>query len=225
MAALTLNLLVEQQLAQQERARDPVKIVAAIGIGLLAATVGIGVYVGHQAEQKRNAADALQAEWEKLQIKQTSMAGSDTKALKTLADDLMVIHLTRPVYAAQLALVKDVIPETVQLTAIDFKLVSEAAESRAPAKGAGDGEAPAKARPSRPVMKDHVELVLNGVATSPRPELEVDQFLKSLREHPVFGKVVREFRLRSIARSSSPGESASLPSAIFVIECLYKEAQ
>ena len=42
MTAITLNLLAEEQLAQVARARDPLKILVAVGLGVLSLLVACG---------------------------------------------------------------------------------------------------------------------------------------------------------------------------------------
>ena len=42
MTAITLNLLAEEQLAQEARARDPVKLFIAVGLGVLTMVVALG---------------------------------------------------------------------------------------------------------------------------------------------------------------------------------------
>ena len=42
MMTITLNLLAEEQLAQEARARDPVKLFIAVGLGILTLAVALG---------------------------------------------------------------------------------------------------------------------------------------------------------------------------------------
>jgi hypothetical protein len=45
---ITLNLLAEEQLAQEARARDPVKLFVVVGLGILTIAVALGgMLVGH----------------------------------------------------------------------------------------------------------------------------------------------------------------------------------
>ena len=60
---------------------------------------------------------------------------------------------------------------------------------------------------------------------SGRPEIEVDNFLQTLRSDAAFVERVQQVQLRSIARApvSSDAAAASVPAAQFVIECRYKD--
>jgi hypothetical protein len=102
------------------------------------------------------------------------------------------------------------------LTRIGFTLAIETT-------GGDSGEAEGK----HPVRKQskHLALRLEGAASSARPELEVDQFLKSLRGDTRFGALVEDIQLRSIARAADDANKTGrrLPAVSFVIECSYKE--
>ena len=63
---------------------------------------------------------------------------------------------------------------------------------------------------------------MDGVASSSRPELEVDQFLKALRSNARFSALVEDIQLRSISRMSSDKAGQTITGASFVIECWYK---
>jgi hypothetical protein len=84
----------------------------------------------------------------------------------------------------------------------------------------GDGK-----RVARPKSIERVVLRLEGVASSSRPELEVDQFLQTLRNDARFSAVVEDIQLRSISRAfNDMGKTGqALPTANFTIECRYKE--
>ena len=137
-----------------------------------------------------------------------------------LANELVAMNRSRVVVAPQLALVKDIIPSSVQLTHINFALATETIGG----EGGGDEGGESK-HPSHPKQIKHLVLQLEGTAASARPELEVDQFLKLLREDPRFGALVEDIQLRSIARTTSDADKASgaVPAVSFTIECWYKE--
>jgi hypothetical protein len=68
-------------------------------------------------------------------------------------------------------------------------------------------------------------LRLEGVASSSRPELEVDQFITTLRADRRFSAAVEDIQLRSISRVSRDSDKTGGASsaAKFVIECWYKD--
>lgn len=66
MTAITLNLLAEEQLAQEARARDPVKLFIAVGLGVLTMVVALGGVLSAVVIQKRSELGGLQSKWDKM---------------------------------------------------------------------------------------------------------------------------------------------------------------
>ncbi|MGO9443702.1 MAG: hypothetical protein ACLPXB_02875, partial [Thiobacillaceae bacterium] len=64
MTAITLNLLAEEQLAQEARARDPVKLFIAVGLGVLTMVVALGGVLSAVVIQKRSELGGLQSKWD-----------------------------------------------------------------------------------------------------------------------------------------------------------------
>jgi len=121
--------------------------------------------------------------------------------------------------APQLALVKDLVVPSVQLTEVDFAL---SMDSPGPDLAAEDvGEAPLKGRPKK---VQRLVLRLDGKAFDSQPELEVDRFLKLLRDDARFGQLIEDIQLRSIGRVKETDKAGnSREAASFSIECWYKE--
>jgi len=227
MTAITLNLLAEEQFAQRAESRDPVKVALAIGIGLFALTVLAGMFVAHLAEKRGRDADALQSKLDSLSATQSGATGGDTKTLKSLADDIVAINQNRQLYAKQLALIKDLVPNAIELTRINFGLGVDTQDDAAPVESAAPtgGEKDKGARLPRPKIVEHLSLRLEGRAICSRPEIEVDQYIQTLRSDATFGSYVKDIKLRSIARGGFGGSSEAPggASVSFVIECQYKE--
>jgi hypothetical protein len=212
--------LVQEELTQRAQARDPVKLAVIISTILVIITALIGVLLGRMASNKTEMAAALQAKWDKIQVQQSKSGATDTKALRSTAEDYLTFNKTRPLYAPQLALIKELIPDSIQLSAIRFSQVTETvAPSALPTAGLSEAKA---ARMAKPKTIERQSLGLEGTTAGARPEIEVDLFIKSLRAHPVFGNQVSDVRLRSITRS---GGAAGVPSVTFVIDCAFKEAK
>lgn len=221
MTPIRFNLLAEEQLAEKRSARDPVKVAIASGIALVAIAVGIGTLISLQASQVQKKESGLQAQWEKLSAPEARRASEELMAAKALAEDLVLIGNKRPLYAPQLAILKDVIPETIQLMRAVYVLN---VESQQDAPMVPDGNA--KPRPRRTVFRQRVTLQLEGRATSARPEIEVDDFIQTLKTHPSLTNMITGVQLRSISRISKAGDGTSggtTPQAAFVIDCQYKE--
>jgi hypothetical protein len=222
MTAITLNLLVEEQMAQDAQARDPVKLVAACGICAITVAVLLGMVVSRFTARRTAEAEALQAKWSKLESN-PSAAIDTTKSYKALAEDIHAINHTRPLYASQLAVIKDVVPETIRLTQINFTFVTEdpTASPELPPPGENGGK---PARKPQTKVRQRLALVLTGQAESARPEIAVDEFIKKMQAYPALSNVVDEVRLRSIARTAVPTDVAEkkAPTTLFSIECQYK---
>ena len=230
MIAITLNLLAEELQAEQARARDPLKVGIAIGASLVAITVAVGAVLGFMANKKHSEVAALQVKWDEHQGK---LAGPSAgfAAVKNQAETLMAINHARILCAPQLALIKDLVPETINLNRLGFTLITEVSQAGVPpadtpAASADPDTSKAKARrPAGPGGRRHLVLQIEGKAISPRPEIEVDKFIQSLHATPTFNDQVTQIQLRSIARATGGGEAGTgaMPSAFFVIECQFKE--
>jgi hypothetical protein len=226
--AITLNLLAEEQLAEQASARDPFKTAVAIGIAIITLVVMSGSILYVIAGQTKTEAGALQARLDTLLSSEAAAGEPDFRSIKALADDIIALNHTRPLYAHQLALIKDLMPESIQLSHITFTLsVDVQTEARAEA---GGEENTTKERPRRtvaPKTSTHLILQMTGEAVSNRPELEVDTFMQILRNDAAFNERVKQIQLLSIARppASAGSERGAKLSTQFIIECQYKESK
>ena len=230
MTAIMLNLLAEEQQAQQASARDPVKTTVAIAAVLLSCTFLAGTVLSVLAGQKRSEAQGWQTSLEKLTQTQQKNPGSDFPTVSAAAEALLAINRARQLCAPQLALVKDLMPESINPTRLSFTMITQAREPDAAQMAqAFDSEksgAPKVRHPAAAKNIDRLVLLIEGKATSARPEIEVDQYIQSLRADKAVSGQVQQIQLRSIARAAAPadaGKAAAMPSAVFVIECQYKE--
>ena len=217
MTAITLNLLAEEQQAQVARAHDPLKILIALGLTLLSIVVACGSILSVIRGQKSAELQALEAQWKKTVNIDNGAAFQRTRAL---AEEIIALNHARVLMAPQLAMVKDLIPSTIQLAQLNFALAIETITPDTHGDESGDAK-----RTAHPKSIERLVLRLEGVASSSRPELEVDQFLRTLRNDARFSAVVEDIQLRSISRvfnnTGKPGQA--LPTANFTIECRYKE--
>ncbi|HUI08164.1 MAG TPA: hypothetical protein VL486_14280 [Verrucomicrobiae bacterium] len=217
MTAITLNLLAEEQQVQEERARDPFKIFIAIGLTLLATAVACGSTLSVMQGQKRAELQKLETQWEKMN--QASEQEGEFQRTRALAEEIVALNHSRMLLAPQLAMVKDLIPPTVQLSHLNF-----AVETANISSAAENGEGTKRARPKQ---IERLVLLMDGTARSERPELELDRFLRVLRTDARFSAVVDDIQLRSISRDSGNSDKMNRgpASVAFVIECRYKERE
>ena len=223
--AITLNLLAEEQLAERAQAHDPFRITLSASISVVLLTAIAGALVTHSATAKKVELSALQAKLDGLSLTPSDPTSGDTKSLKSVADDLAAINHSRTLYAQQLAVIKDLVPASIQLVRMSFQLTLESPDSGVPTDAPAEGGAEQiKTVRHKSKSLEHLTLQLDGKAISGRPEIEVDQFIKLLRDNAVFSSQVKDIKLRSIARAASPPDAtaATLASASFVIECQYK---
>ena len=217
MTAITLNLLAEEQQVQEERARDPFKILIAIGLTLLTLVVGWGSTLSVMQGQKRAELQRLETQWEKMN--HGGEQEGEFQRIRVLAEEIVALNHSRILIAPQLAVVKDLIPPTVQLSQMNFAM--ETANIAAGAEDTTGG------RRARPKQVERLVLRMEGTVHSGRPELELDQFLQTLRSNAAFSAVVDDIQLRSISRASINPDKVGHGSATvtFVIECRYKEKE
>ena len=209
MTAITLNLLAEEQLAQEARARDPVKLFIAVGLGVLTMVVALGGVLSAVVIQKRSELGGLQSKWDKMN--EGGVEESAVQKLNTSAGEIVAINHSRILIAPQLALVKDLIPPSVELTQLAFAMSLDNPGSD------GDGG-------GHPRKSQRLVVRLDGKAFGSQPELEVDRFLKLLRSDARFSPLVEDIQLRSIARAAETDKSGiTRDAASFSIECWYKE--
>lgn len=215
MTAITLNLLAEEQQVQEDRARDPFKIFIAIGLTLLTIVVAWGSMLSVMQGQKRAELLKLETQWE--QMNHASEQEGEFLRTRALAEEIVALNHSRILMAPQLAMVKDLIPPTVQLSQLNFAV--ETANI-----GAEDISGGKRARPKQ---IERLMLRMEGTAHSDRPELELDQFLRTLRNNPQFSAAVNDIQLRAISRASITADKTGrgLASVTFVIECRYKEKE
>ena len=217
MTAITLNLLAEEQLAQEARARDPNKLFTAIGLGALTVAVAWGGILSAVLMQRRTELQGLDAQWKKMNA--VGGGEGEFQAVNAAAEEIMTLNHSRMLMAPQLALVKDLIPPSVKLSQLGFALSVETID----AGGGGGEDGPDSKHPSHAKRIERLVVRLEGMASSSRPELEVDQFLKSLRSDARFSALVEDIQLRSISRTSGDKAGQTLTGANFTIECWYKE--
>jgi hypothetical protein len=217
MTVITLNLLAEEQRVQEERARDPIKIFIAVGLTLLAMMVASGSALSVVQGQKRVELQRLEAQWEK--ISQAGGKESQFQNTRALAEEIIALNHSRTLMAPQLSLVKDLIPATVRLSQLSFT-----------AEATAIGPSPEDIAGGKRVYPKQVErlvLRMEGKVFGTHPELELDQFLQTLRSNTRFSAFVDDIQLRAISRTSSDAEKTGHGplSVTFVIECRYKEKE
>jgi|GEM_PF-1064506 len=225
---IIINLLAEEQQAEQDRARDPFKLSLAIGIGAIALVTAVSVLLPMFAVNYRIQAAKLRKECQDLETEQTAGEGGPLRALKEQADDFLEINRSRRLCAPQLALIKNLMPDSIQLTHFSLVTTIETeAAGGSPADESAEGKQPKRA--ARPKTVEQVSLRLEGKAISsrPQPELEATAFQQILETNAAFQAYVKKVELRSVSGTGTTTEDGDTGPYVaqFVIDCQYKERQ
>ena len=191
---IIINLLAEEQQALQDRARDPFKVSLAVGLGALALVTAVSVLLPVFTANYRIQAAKLRKERQDLEAQQTAGEGGSLLAIKEMADDLFEINRSRRLCAPQLALIKDLVPDSIQLTRLNLLTTIETEESGGPPADESVEGKPKRA--SRPKTVERVVLRLEGRAMSsrPQPELEATAFQQILETNAAFQAYVKKGR-------------------------------
>jgi hypothetical protein len=222
MTAITLNLLAEEQIALQRRARDPFKIVLAIGVALVTLAVGAGALLSLLVSRRDVAVSQLDARLKSLGEGEIAEKEVIFQYHKSLAEDIVTVNRSRVLFAAHMATVKDVVPDNVQLMNFGLAVATETAQPVPVVDNGDDTDKPK--RPVRGKTTERLVLKLDGRAFGTVPALAVDDFQRLLREDPVLGPQLQDVQLRSFASTGGgPDGQAGPPSAVFVIDCFFKE--
>src|ERR1017187_2029898 len=102
MTAITLNLLAEEQLAQEARARDPIKLFIAIGLAALTLAVAWGGVLSAMLMQRRTELQGLDAQWKKMNA--VGAGEGEFQAIGAAAEEITTLNRSRVLMAPQLAL-------------------------------------------------------------------------------------------------------------------------
>ena len=219
---IIINLLVEEEQAARARGRDPVKLLIVISTGLLAVVLAIGGAMSGLARRSGAALNNLEQQWQELAKLQTSGSVGSYRVLNQWTGDLLAINQSRRLCAPQLALIKDLVPDFIQLTRLS--LVTTAVTrtpTTLPAEDAVVGKA--KITQGMPLAEQLLTLQLEGKVVSVHPEEDVAIFRQNLETNATFGAQIQQVQLRSYGRISGPTERGGSVVGQFVIECQYKE--
>ena len=222
MNPIIINLLAREEQAEQARARDPVKVLIVISTLLLAIVVGIGGVLFGLALHSGVDLKGLEHRRTELEKQQTSGNIGAFLALKQWSGDLLEINQARRLFAPQLALIKDLVPDCIQLSRLTL---ATTAVVRAPTGPTPEGmdDVKAKIASRAPPASQVVVLQLEGKVISPHPEDAMASFRRDLETNGTFGAQIQQVKLRSYMRVSSPTERGGSVVGQFVLECQYKE--
>ena len=220
MKLIIINLLAEEEQAEQARARDPVKILAALSMGLLAMVVAIGGVLAGVALRSGVALNEVERQLQTLEKQQTSGTIGAYRSLKQWTDDLLEINQSRQLYAPQLALIKNLVPDFIQLTRLSLVTTVVAHPPVAPPAATN---IKAQLAQRSPPTTQVLTLQLEGKVISARPEEDVANFRRALETDATLSAQIQQVQLRSFGRMTGQSERNGSVVGQFVIECLYKE--
>jgi Tfp pilus assembly protein PilN len=215
---IRINLLEEEQKQKLARKRDPMMLAIRLGGLAVVAVLVYSLILYAREKSLKEQLTALKNDWSLQEVKFAKVDGEIKNLQQTFVKTELLktcIH-NRFLWAPQLELYKDVIPNTVQIT----RLVGHR-EIVTPAPPTSS-----KAPPVFPMEVVHV--TLEGVADGPRPELAVQNFLTKLKSDQKLSAYVEEVKLVSLNRGGSTGKGENesgidQANARFVIEIQYKQ--
>jgi hypothetical protein len=224
MRPIHLNLLAEEELAEAASKHDPVRVAISIAGVLLLLVATTGAATNWWVARVKNQADQLQAQRGKLLAAQSDEGPGDLRAWKGFADDAVAMNQSRSLFAPQLALLKELVPDTIQLGRFNISVSTESAPVVQAVQPGDKGAAPR--RLARALNTERVTLQMDGKAEAVRPDIVVKEFIDTIKQHPQLKDIIETVDLRSINVEVGPpplsGETR--PSvARFVIECRYRE--
>jgi hypothetical protein len=221
--SIIINLLVEEELAQAARARDPVKLMIAINTAVLALVVAVGGVFSGMAMRSGVAVKLAEAKLHELEKQQTSGSVGAYLSLKQWTDDLIELNQSRRLCAPQLALLKDLIPDYIQIVRLTLTTVAVVRAPAAPPPEAGQDDVKAKIAARAAPAAQLAVLLLDGKIISTHPEDDLANFRKILESDPLFSAQIQLVKLRSYGRVSGPAERGGPITGQFVFECQFKE--
>lgn len=224
MRPVYLNLLVEEELAESASKHDPVRVAISIAGVLLLLVATAGAATSWWVGRIKNQADQLQAQRDKLLGTQSDEGPGDLRVWKNFADDAVAMNQSRSLFAPQLALLKELVPDTIQLGRFNISVSTESAPVAQAIQPGDKGGAPR--RLARALNTERVTLQMDGKAEAARPDIVVKEFIDSIKQHPQLKDIIESVDLRSISVETGPppvpGETRPAV-ARFVIECRYRE--
>ena len=220
MRLIYINLLAEVEQAEQARARDPIKLLIAISVWLLAAVVAVGGILSGLALRSNAELKDMEHQWQEYTKQEVNSNVVTYRALKQWADDILEINHSRRLCAPQLALIKDLVPNYIQLLRLSLVTTDIPPSAPPPLDSEGDKT---KTMHHTPIPVQLVILQLEGKVISVRPEEDVAKFRRILETDPKFSAQIRQVQLRSYGRIASPAERGGAATGQFVIDCQYKE--
>ena len=222
MTPILINLLVEEQQAEKARARDPVKLLIAVSVALMAVVVAVGGLLSGLVLRSRATMQVVESQARELEKQQTAGVVGAYRSLKRWADDFIEINQSRRLCAPQLAMLKDVVPDYIQLVRLSLVMTAAIQAPTAPPPEGMDDIKAKIARRQAPAT-ELLALQLEGKVVSARPEEDLAGFQHSLESNTAFSAQIQQVKLRSYSRQSAPTERGGSVVGQFVIECLYRE--
>lgn len=215
---IRINLLEEEQKRKLARKRDPMKLAIRLAVLAVAAVLVYSVILYTREKNLKEQLTALRNNWSLQEVKFAKVDEEIKNLQKTFvkAEILKSYMRNRFLWAPQLELFKDVIPNSVQITRL-----AGHREIVTPAP-------PANAKAPAVFPMEVVRVTLEGVAEGPRPELTVQKFLTKLKSDERLSAYMGEVKLVSLNRGGPTGKGENESgteqvNARFVIEIQYKQ--
>ena len=220
---IRINLLAEDQAAEQMRRRDPVKRVVW-GAGLLITLVlcwsaWLQIRVGYAAHE----ASEYEVRWTKLEkdFKRVTTNLQQTAEIERKLSALNRLATNRFLWGTPLNALQNVIVENVQVTRLKASQAYVLTEEIKPT------EQDSKKTLGKPATSaEKITLVIEGKDFSNPPGSQVNQFKETLTGDPYFKvklKRVDGVRLTERSAPQTDPNDATKPFVLFTLSCVYAE--
>jgi len=219
---IRINLLAEQQAAEDLRRRDPVKRATWVAGFLVGILVVWAAYLQFKLMVVSREVHKVEAEWKKLEpdynkvgtnLNKIADAERKLTSLQSLASNRFL--WATPLSALQYTLVDDV--QIVRLKADQVYTITEGIKPSTNAGTVSRGK-PAKSR-------EKITLTLEANDYSASPGDQIPRFQEVLNNHPYFKTNLQKVELTSRSAKQTDGSRLGKPFVFFTLECQFPEKE
>jgi len=219
---IRINLLAEQQAAEEMRRRDPVKRAAWASAFLIGILVLVSAYLQFKLMAAMRAVNRSESEWKRIEpdftkitsnLNKTAEAERKWAALQSLATNRFL--WAPPLNALQYVMVSVDDVQVTRLKTDQSYLITEAVKPSTNSVGGVSRGKPATSR-------EKVMITIDAKDSSKRPGDQIVKFQQAITNYPYFRTNLQKTELTGRSPRSE-GDASTRPFVTFVIDCQYPE--